>query len=237
MNSPQPPRRRTHTRWLIIGALLGLTVIISGVYALQAAQPEVGPLGLEVPDVPPFALESTRRCTPSEADAVRAEVVAAFEPGGRISSDQIYACPRAYDELEVLFVGEAIGEVLERDGGAWLQVNDDAYALEVGPLVSSRQLRGANAGLSVWLPDGLHEPLETVGRPEVRGDVIAVRGTVLRADPDDGGGVTIRAERLEVLAEGVVVEAPLHVLDIVVAAVLSVLALASVLWARRVRAR
>lgn len=237
MSDRQPPRRRTHTRWLMINAALGLVLIIGGVYALEAVQPQVDAPGLEVPDVPPLALQSTRSCTPAEADAVRAEVVTNFEPGGRISSTQVYACPRAYDELEVTFVGEAIGEALERRGGAWLQVNDDAYALEVGPVVGHRQLRGFNTGLSVWLPDGLHERIETVGRPEVRGDVIAVRGTLLRADPDDGGGITVRADRLEVLAPGVGVEPPLHVLDIVVAGILSVLALASVIWARRARAR
>jgi hypothetical protein len=237
MNDKRPPRRRTHTRWLMIGAVLGLAVIISGVYALEAAQPQVDAPGLDIPDVPPLALQSTRSCTPAEADAVRAEVVAAFDPGGRISSTQVYACPRAYDELEVVFVGEAIGEVLERRGGAWLQVNDDAYALEVGPVVGHRQLRGFNTGLSVWLPDGLHEQIETVGRPEVRGDVIAVHGTLLRADPDDGGGVTVRAERLEVLAPGITVEPPLHVLDVFVAVVLGVLAIASAIWARRVRTR
>ncbi|MFO7778977.1 MAG: hypothetical protein R6V28_11540 [Nitriliruptoraceae bacterium] len=64
-----------------------------------------------------------------------------------------------------------------------------------------------------------------------------LRGTILRADPDDGGGITLRATELETLAPPLEIEPPLHVLQVVVAGVLSVLALAATLWAGRVRRR
>ena len=41
--------------------------------------------------------------------------------------------------------------------GAWVLVNDDAYALDVGPLQGHSQFRGGNSGLSVWLPAPLPE--------------------------------------------------------------------------------
>jgi hypothetical protein len=63
--------------------------------------------------------------------------------------------------------------------------------------------------------------------------VILVRGTLERTDPQDGGGTTIRAEELEILAASIEVEDPLHVPQLIAAIVLSILAVASVLWSRR----
>ncbi|MCC5948339.1 MAG: hypothetical protein JJT89_07760 [Nitriliruptoraceae bacterium] len=236
-SSRRPPRRRAHTRWILVGSILGLALIVAGVWALEAVHPQVEGLDLAVDDVPALALDEVPSCTPATAPGVRDEVVRAFPERGRVSSEQVIACPRAYDGLEVTFTGEAIGEVLPRRGGAWLQVNDDAYALEVGPVIGHRELSGFNSGLAVWLPDGLHEQVEVVGRPAQRGDVLLLTGTIHRADADDGGGLTLRATELEVLAAGVHIEPPFHTLQAIVSGVLAVLALASLLWARRNRAR
>jgi hypothetical protein len=66
---------------------------------------------------------------------------------------------------------------------------------------------------------------------------VLLRGTILRADPDDGGGITLRATELETLAPPLKIDPPLHVLQVVVAGVLSVLALIATVWARQVRRR
>lgn len=235
--TPTRPRRRGRTRWLLIAPLVGLAAIIAGTIALEAAAPEVDIEDRSVDGLPPIALEATSTCTRRDDDTTAEDIRDRFPATGRITSAQVYRCPRAFDGLTVTYAGEVVGEVLERSGGAFAQVNDDAYALEVGPLVGHRELHGFNGGLSVWLPDGLHERIEEVGRPGRRGDVILIQGTLLRADPDDGGGVTLRAEELEVVAPSIAIEDPLHVPQLIAAIVLGVLAIAAMVWSRIVARR
>lgn len=231
------PRRRQRTRYLQLGVAAVVVAIGLGAEALVRSMPEVDRREqLTVTGLPALASDDDRSCTRRDDDPTAGELRAAFPAGGRISSAQVTACPSAYDALEVTYVGEVVGELLPRRGGAWAQVNDDPYALEVGPLVGHRALAGFNSGLAVWLPDGLHERIGDVGRPARRGDVIVVRGRLLRADPDDGGGITIRADELEVLADSVEVEVPLHVPQALVAALLAVATLVAIgwrWWARR----
>ena len=234
------PRRRRRTRWLLIAFVASLASVVGGMVWLEALHPQLEPpaqRGMVVADAPPLALDEVRTCQRSTEHDVADDIRDDFPSGGRISSTQLYQCPSAFDQVEATFVGEAIGELLHRDGGAWLQVNDDAYALEVGPMIGHRERAGFNTGVSVWLPDGLHERVGSVGRPAQRGDILALRGTVHRADPDDGGGITLRADELEVLAEGVAIEPPFHLVQAVVAGVLAALAIASLVWARTVRRR
>ncbi|MFW5933352.1 MAG: hypothetical protein ACOCT8_01335, partial [Actinomycetota bacterium] len=209
---------------------MSLALIVAGVTWLEALHPQLAPpqqRGMPVEDLPPLALEETRTCVRGTDDDLADELRERFPRHGRVSSAQVHRCPGAFDGAEVTYVGEAIGELLPRDGGAWLQVNDDAYALEVGPLIGHREHAGFNTGLSVWLPDGLHERVESFGRSAHRGDVVELRGTIHRTDPADGGGLTLRADELEVRADGVAVAPPLHRIQAVVAAVLAVLAIAA----------
>jgi hypothetical protein len=234
----RPPRRRRPTRWLLVAAVAAVALILVGAEAVLRAAPQLDRDELRVEDVPRLAMADTRSCTRQQEDlAIVDEIRAELLNAGRIASAQVYACPLAFDGLRVTYVGEAIGEVIPRSGGAWLQVNDDDYALEVGPISGHRELRGFNSGLSVWLPDGLHERIEGVGRPERRGDVIQVTGVLLRADPQDGGGITLRADQLEILAPAVDVPEPFHLLQAIVAGILVLLALAAGAWARAVRNR
>jgi hypothetical protein len=234
----RPPRRRRPTRWLLVAAVAAVALVLVGAEALLRAAPQLDRDELRVEDVPRLAMADTRSCTRQQEDlAIVDEIRAELLNAGRIASAQVYACPLAFDGLRVTYVGEAIGEVIPRSGGAWLQVNDDDYALEVGPISGHRELRGFNSGLSVWLPDGLHERIEGVGRPERRGDVIQVTGVLLRADPQDGGGITLRADQLEILAPAVDVPEPFHLLQAIVAGILVLLALAAGGWARAVRNR
>jgi hypothetical protein len=236
MSAPTP-RRRGHTRWLLTIPLAGLTLIILGVVVLEALAPEADIADHQVTDLPPVALEDETACTRRADEEIDEGIREEFPPQGRVSSTQVYLCPEAFDGLRVTYIGEVVGEVLPRRGGAWAQVNDDDYALETGPLVGHREQAGFNSGMSVWLPNGLHEQIEHAGGPGRRGDVIQVQGVLLRADPDDGGGITVRADDLEVVAESVEVEDPLHGVQALVAAVLALLAVATVVWSRRVRQR
>jgi hypothetical protein len=231
-----PPRRRQRTRRLLAVLVLGLAIVLAGAEALLRAKPAVDTTHLQV-DVPALTLAETRACTRRPDDPTVAEITEEFVAGGRVSSAQVYACPAAFDGIRIQFAGELIGELLPRRGGAWVQVNDDPYALDVGPIGAHTEQRGFSTGMSVWLPDGLHEQVEGVGRHEIRGDVVLLEGVLLRADPADGGGITLRADALEVLAPTVEVPEPLHAVQAVVAAVLGVLALAGLVLARRARQR
>lgn len=240
-HGPPHGARPRRTRWLLTTPLVALVVIVALVVTLEAAHPQVDPdaagLDLVVNDLPPLVFEDAPSCMRRADESNVATIREAITPNGRISSTQVFACPMAYDGLQVTFVGETIGELIRRRDGVWVQVNDDAYALEVGPVIGHREHRGFNTGLSVWLPDGLHETIEDVGRPGQRGDVIAVTGTLLQSDPDDGGGITLRAETLEVVAATVVIDAPFHTVQAIVATLLMIGALAAIIWSRRVRSR
>lgn len=155
---------------------------------------------------------------------------------GRASSREVVACPQAFDQRVVTYVGEVIGDVLRRQGGAWLLVNDDAYSLGAGPLGSHRQYAGTNSGLAVWLPDTL-PPLEP-GWARTRGTIIEVTGRLWRADPQDGGGLTLRAldaASTTVLAEAVDVDPLVHRWQVVAAAGFAAVAGLLVLAERRAR--
>ena len=229
-------RDRRKVRWplLAVAALLGLLLALTG--ALERGAPRLPSSAPSVTDIPAPLLDEPVRCTRADERASVDEVRGVLRTEGRITSDIVVACPRLLAGRDVVYVGEVVGDVLRRDGGAWVQVNDDAYALELGPFGPHRETRGFSSGLSVWLPDGLHEDLGPPGRHGRRGDVVQIDGVLLRADPADGGGITVRATALEVLAPSTAVTEPLNRPLIITAAAAALLALASWAWARR-RAR
>lgn len=158
-------------------------------------------------------------------------------PVGRVGSGEVIRCPDAFDGQAVVYIGEVIGDVLRRDGGAWVLMNDDAYSLEVGPLDSHGEFRGTNSGLSVWLEGDLADLVERPGGSDWRGDVLRVRGVVRRTDPADGGGLTLRAFDASVLAPAVPLSRPVNRPQAVTAGLLAVAALGAVAYERTVARR
>ena len=235
MRNPTPQRRR-RTRWLLLASLAVIALVMLGTEFLLQLAPEAETDDFLIEGLPPLASEEVRDCFRGD-QATIGEIRSSLTIEGRVSSAQVYACPSAYDGALVTYVGEVIGEVIERDGGAWVQVNDDDYALETGPIHGHRTLRGANVGLSVWLPDGLHDEVEVAGRSGRRGEVISVIATVQRADPTDGGGLTLRAETIEVLSDALAAREPFHEVQAIVAGVLAAVAAVTVSWARSDRRR
>ncbi|MTV26570.1 hypothetical protein FTX61_14270 [Nitriliruptoraceae bacterium ZYF776] len=235
---PDGRRRRQRTRGSMVLAVLVLAGLLAGTELLLRAKPTLEVSELQVDGVPALDAPATDgACRRGVDDEPHTDPMRPFRPGGRVSADQIHACPQAYDGHRVRYAGEAVGDLLRRDGGAWVQVNDDDYALQVGPLGRHEELRGFNTGIPVWLPDPLPDVVGDVGRPGRRGDVLLIDGVVRRADPDDGGSLTLRADRVEVLAPAVDTPEPLHTVQAIVAAVLAVAAAGALLWARRTRAR
>lgn len=214
-------------RWTTLIATVLLVAAVGAVVVWLRATAPTSPTDASVQSLLPD--DDPLRCDELADDVSEAGAA----PVGRALSAEVLACPFDFDGLLVTYGGEVVGDVLARDGGSWLLVNDDSYALE-GPLTAGGTPRGANSGLTVWLPDPLDELVDEPGRAEVRGDVLLVTGQIHRTDPADGGGLTIRAEEAEVLAEAVAIEEPVHWRQVGVAVVLSALALLA-LWRERGR--
>jgi hypothetical protein len=237
---PRGPRRRhpPAARLLLVPVLL-LAVVLAGLELLTRTAPhDIASGELDVTAlVAPVAVPDDPGCTRAGHDPdddVPRRMAGSVGADQRVASTTVRSCPLAFDGLQLRYAGELVGDLLRRDGGAWVLVNDDAYALEVGPLTTHRDARGSNSGLTVWLPDELVDQVTGLGRPGQRGDVVEVVGTVVRTDPTDGGGLTLRASSMDVLTPSTPVTEPLHVPQLVAALTLCLLALA--LWVARRRA-
>jgi hypothetical protein len=203
-------RRRHHRpakRLLVLPALL-LVALLAGLHVVDQLHPRPVDTRLAV-DADEVGAASADAVPCDRTDPFTVDRVRPSDGSARVTSTQVHACPEAYDGRRIRYVGELVGDLLPRRDGSWVQVNDDAYALEVGPLPGHRDLRGSNTGLAVWLPDALGHVPTGLGRPDQRGEVVALEGTLLRTDPEDGDGLTLRADRIEVLAPAVTVEEPL----------------------------
>ncbi|MDX1659464.1 MAG: hypothetical protein R3343_11640 [Nitriliruptorales bacterium] len=224
------PRSRTDLRLRVLAGALTILAAIAVVLQLERTRP-LAPSEAMVAGVADAVTPNLLTCRrgrdepdppPPAADA-------------RTTSAALVECPFRFDGETVTYVGEVVGDVLRRDGGAWVQLNDDAYALEVGPLPASGEFAGYSSGLSVWLPDGLADLAQRPGGPQWRGDVLQVEGVVHRVDDQDGGGLTIRAHAAQVLAPAEPLARPFHTAQAVVAIGLVVLAAGVIVWERRSR--
>jgi hypothetical protein len=119
----------------------------------------------------------------------------------RVTSNELFDCPEAYDGRKVVYRGEVVGALLDRGVGVWSQLNDDVYAELLGPLPAHRDYRGGNAGVGVLLPHGAVDLVSFIGGPQTRGDVLEVEGTFHRVDPT-GEVAVIHADAAERMADG-----------------------------------
>lgn len=229
-----PPVSRSALLQVAASALVVVFVMVMVTW-LQRSAPTAGLIPLDLADeAPADEFASCERTLPGD-NATDPEAETPPGPVGRVSSTEVLQCPRRFDGRLVTFVGEAVGDVLRRDGGAWVQLNDDAYGLEKGPLPGHREFAGTNSGLAVWLPDDLVDLVQRPGRRGVRGDVLQVEGFLRRVDPDDGGGLTIRATDGVLLSPARELDQPVHRSQMVVAGVLALLAIGLVIRERRAR--
>jgi hypothetical protein len=229
-------RDRRRVRWPILGIVVVLGLLLALTTTLEQRSPRSAASAPAVVDLPLPLSDAPVRCTRTDDRARLDELRDELREDGRLTSALATACPRLLDGRRVLYVGEVVGDILRREGGAWVQLNDDAYALEVGPMGAHRERRGFSTGLAVWLPDGLHEDLGAPGRHGRRGAIVQVEGVFLRADPADGGGMGVRADTATVITPPVAIEEPLDRPLIIAASAAALAALASGAWARQ-RAR
>jgi len=105
-----------------------------------------------------------------------------------------------YDGQEVIFKGEAIGDVMRRGDYAWITVNDDFYSREAR--LEAGELRGGNSGMGVWLPVEEADKIQELGRYGTVGDFVEVRGVFNANCLEHGGDFDIHAKTLKVIDPG-----------------------------------
>lgn len=125
-----------------------------------------------------------------------------------VTAAALLECPAAYDGAAVAFTGEVVRAVLRRGDRAWVQLNDDPYALTLGPLPAHRSAVGGNSGIPVSIPAAVADQVTHVGDYRHRGDLLRVTGTFRRADPADGGGPAIQADTAAIERPGGTVQRP-----------------------------
>jgi hypothetical protein len=108
-----------------------------------------------------------------------------------VSSSLLLDNTFGYDGMEVVYLGEAVGDVMKRGEYAWVNVYDGTYA--VGVYAPSRLLGDVNV-----LGDYAH-----------RGDMIEVTGVFNRACREHGGDMDIHAREVRLIAKGYSLEHPI----------------------------
>ncbi|MDX1509819.1 MAG: hypothetical protein R3249_00585 [Nitriliruptorales bacterium] len=236
MSASTPIRPATIAR-VIVSFLLAAGLVFA-IWGVRQNAPTSGQ-DFTIPEAADVAeLETTvERCGRTLPDQPALPDTDGVRDFGRVSSTAVVECPDLFDQQSVVYVGEVVGDILRRDGGAWVLVNDDDYALEVGPAGSSAELRGANSGLSVWLPGDMADELGRPGGPGWRGDVIQLSGIIHRVDELDGGGLTLRASTMHVVAPAAAADTPVNRAQLALA--LGLVAIVATMFSveRRVAAR
>ena len=150
-----------------------------------------------------------------------------------VTSTELIDCPSLFDGRIVRYEGEAVGEVLLRPGRAWVHVNDDLYARELGPVAEHRTVAGGNSGMAISMPrdDATHVLPGSFRRV---GTGVGVVGTFVRADPEDGGSPAIVATDVEILREARAIQQKVSTARVIVAAAMGIVVL-GLLFLRRVR--
>lgn len=228
-------RRRPAKRLLVAPALLIAGILGTVALAHRGAEPPAPSPSLATESrLPAVIAIPGGDCRRDRSGAVLPQS-GPFIMDGRVTSSMVTGCPAAFDGHRVRYAGEIVGDLLGREGGAWALVNDDDYALRSGPLPTHAEHHGSNSGLSVWLPADLLAEVSGVGRPGRRGDVVLLEGVIRRSDPADGGGLSLRADRLGVIAPAQDLDVPLDVPQGALA--LGSVVAAGLLWIGRARAR
>lgn len=223
---------RHHNQVPVSRVLAALALAVGGVAAL------VGFAYLLVPRA-----ETLRPlAAPGEADAAPGELVCpapadlpAADPLADVSAGELIDCPAIFDGRRVVYVGEVIDAVLPRGNRAWVQLNDDPYSGEAGPLPQSRTALGGNSGIAVSIPREAAQRVDHVGSYRAQGDVLRVMGRYHAADPADGGAPAIQADQVRIVRPGHDIAHRVSSTRVVAAIALSLVALAVALMLRRTR--
>ena len=109
-----------------------------------------------------------------------------------VSSEELFKEAEKYDGEIVIYKGEAIGDIMAREGFAWLNVRDKSGAI------------------GVFCPKDMVGGIKHKGGYGFTGDTVSVRGTFHRSCPEHGGDTDIHAEKITIIREGQAISHPLE---------------------------
>ncbi len=89
-----------------------------------------------------------------------------------------------YDNKNVVYQGEVIGDVMARGEFAWVNINDGASAI------------------GVWMPVSFAKWILFKGAYRAKGDWVEVKGVFHRACLQHGGDLDIHAEEFRIIKQG-----------------------------------
>ncbi len=112
-------------------------------------------------------------------------VTQSFAFAQAVSSNDLINQPEQYDGKIISFAGEVIGDIMVRQGFAWVNVNDK------------------NNALGVWVKKELLKEIVYSGGYKNIGDWIEITGVFNRACPEHGGDMDIHANTLKKIKNGV----------------------------------
>ncbi|MFH1046440.1 MAG: DNA-binding protein [Candidatus Omnitrophota bacterium] len=109
-----------------------------------------------------------------------------------ISSTELINNAKQHDGQTVRYAGEVIGEIMARQGHAWINVND-----------------GKNA-LGIWVDKTLLKDIKYSGGYQTQGDWVEVQGVFHRACREHGGDLDIHADSVMLVRPGAALAHPLE---------------------------
>ena len=101
-----------------------------------------------------------------------------------VGSDDLINNAKEYDNKEVIYSGEVIGDIMRRGEYAWINVLD-----------------GSNS-IGVWIAYDEAKKIKYKGSYKYKGDMVEVTGIFNRACPEHGGDFDIHAKSMIIKKEG-----------------------------------
>jgi hypothetical protein len=105
----------------------------------------------------------------------------------QLSSTELINNAKEYDGKSVVYVGEAVGDVMVRGDFAWVNIND-----------------GENA-IGVWLSKELAGEIQFTGSYHSKGDRLEITGVFQRNCIQHGGDMDIHAQGIRKISPGMAV--------------------------------
>lgn len=129
------------------------------------------------------------------------------EAAPTVTAQELLENPEKYDGKTVIYQGEAIGDIMLRQGGAWINVQDKT------------------ASLGVFCPKDEVAKIKYTGSYKFSGDIISVRGVFHHFCSQHGGDTDIHAKKITLIREGKEVSHPLEPQKVKLSVVLVVIAI------------
>lgn len=115
-------------------------------------------------------------------------VLPASAEASPLSSSQLIDKAAQFDNQNVVFVGEVVGDIMHRGKAVWLSVNDGEGAL------------------GIFCPASILPEIKFVGDYKHIGDRVEVTGTFHKACAQHGGDLDIHAQQVKVIESGYAVQ-------------------------------